>query len=407
MNNGSLKSPRDETKIMMNGKEVDRSSIPSLGTVPPPILRAASPEFEVVKNKSTTGTSAAAPAPTQSLPPPPPPPILSSTPQVQPVISPTPTRPSSSSNKTTSHASHTPHASHHTPHPSPIKGVNMKKEKKEKKTQVPQTPPPVVQSWPPPPPPFSKMRPDEIARFRADYKIKYSVLQHAYPNYGIHLPDDEMSPETIYDNFYRYIKQIHINNSMGNFRIGVLVLWCGMELVLTKMGLDASGFAKSRVQTINRYELLLIELGETYGVSYGNNWPIEVRLFMMTLTDLILFIILKYLSSFLGGPEALMNICNMLSGFIQSNDNGGIGAAIGATAQPSGASGNTASSASASTAMPPPMAGMSGFQGASAVLGNITNMLSGMMNANNTNNSNTGASANRTNPSSRRPPYKE
>ena len=59
-----------------------------------------------------------------------------------------------------------------------------------------------------------------------------------------------------------------------------------------------TGFAQSQLVNMNKYDALLIELGEKHYIPSGSQWPVEVRLLGLIFMQTALFIISK---QFLGG----------------------------------------------------------------------------------------------------------
>jgi len=165
---------------------------------------------------------------------------------------------------------------------------------------------------------------------------------------------------------------------------------------MSKFGLQASGFTMSRINNMQKYELLLIELGETYGVSgFGQGYPVEVRIILLSLGDLVMFLVLKYCSNMLGGPGVLQNVMNVINGMLNTNADNSLNTAMGATA----ASGSDSSSVNGNGSVPvvpPPPLGVNANM--SSMIGNITSMLSGILGANaNSNNTNVGGNNNNNN----------
>jgi hypothetical protein len=214
-----------------------------------------------------------------------------------------------------------------------------------------------------------------------------------------------MDPYYIYDTFYRYVRQIHINNSSNNFKQMLIIWWVVCELIMSKFGLQANGFTMSRINNMQKYELLLIELGETYGVTgFGQGYPVEVRIILLSLGDLVMFLVLKYCSNMIGGPGVLQNIMNVINGLMNSGADNSLNSALGATAV--GASNAPTGNGTVPVVPPPPLGPNANM---SSMIGNITSMLSGILNANaNSNNTNVGNNnANTGRGSVRRPTYTE
>jgi hypothetical protein len=81
---------------------------------------------------------------------------------------------------------------------------------------------------------------------------------------------------------------------MGSFFI--------IELLACKAGLDFKGFTKYQMAKQEKYDRLLIELGERSYLNFGMNLPVEVRLVGMIFIDAGIFFVAKYAVQMLG-PE--------------------------------------------------------------------------------------------------------
>ena len=162
---------------------------------------------------------------------------------------------------------------------------------------------------------YAGMSPEEIGDKRAEFRIKYGILQRAYPHLGIPLPTEDQSLEYIHANYQRYVQRIHYDNSMnGQYKLYLIALFLGIEFLGTRvLGMDFSGYTINQVSMMNQYEIYLIELGEKNQGSFGSNWPVEIRILLFAMFNAILFVVIKAISNNLG-PE--------LAGFIQQLING-------------------------------------------------------------------------------------
>ena len=94
-----------------------------------------------------------------------------------------------------------------------------------------------------------------------------------------------------------------------------------IELFCTKIGLNIGGYCISQMQSMNKYERLLIELGETnyrtaaVEIAAQSSWPVEIRLFFMALVNAVTFIIIKMLANYIGETTAT-TIVNGLTSYL-------------------------------------------------------------------------------------------
>ena len=166
---------------------------------------------------------------------------------------------------------------------------------------------------------------DELqAQYRADFRTKFGILRNAWPNY--HIPDfpDDMALEQVHAQYDIYVRHIHISQNVDQYKVYMVIGWLLLELALTKLGLNIGGYTVSQMSSMTKYERLLIELGEnSYKETGGaggasSSWPVEVRLFFMSLVNAVTFIIIKMLASYIG--EGMANtVVDALSSFLSGS----------------------------------------------------------------------------------------
>ena len=178
---------------------------------------------------------------------------------------------------------------------------------------APTLPPPIV-------PNYSGMSPEEQAQHRANFRTRFGILRGAWPNY--HIPDvpDDLPLEQVHAQYDIYVRHIHISRDVDQYKVYLVIMWLLIELFCIKIGLNVGGYTMAQMRSMNKYERLLIELGETNyksaaadAASVQSNWPVEVRIFFMSLVNAITFIIIKMLASYIGEGMATTIIDGLAS----------------------------------------------------------------------------------------------
>jgi len=168
---------------------------------------------------------------------------------------------------------------------------------------VPASPIPVI-------PNYSAMTIEQQANHRADFRTKFGILRNSWPNYYIPNVTDDMPLEQVHAQYDVYVRHIHISEGVDQYKVYLVIMWLLIELSLTKIGLSIGGYTVSQMRSMNKYERLLIELGETnYKNSGGaagtqSNWPVEVRIIFIALVNAVTFIIIKMLANYIGDGMA-------------------------------------------------------------------------------------------------------
>ena len=172
-----------------------------------------------------------------------------------------------------------------------------------------------------PMPDYRAMSAEEKARWNADFNVKFGILREAYPEFNIPDFDPGTPLEIRHQHYDRYVRQIHIDNSVGNYRVYLMILFAGIELFCTKiLGLDMSGYTINQLRLMNKYDRLLVELGEKSFISTGSDWPVEARIVVMALFNGIIFLVVRLFASYMG-PGIGDMLQNMVNNFLNGDNN--------------------------------------------------------------------------------------
>ena len=132
--------------------------------------------------------------------------------------------------------------------------------------------------------------------------FKFELLKKAYknadiPEYSIH--SDLATMEQSYESIKKNLK---IDSSVEQWRMYLAIFFGIVEFVLGNfLNLDVKGFAVHQIGCLDKYNDLLIELGEKSYIPSGSNFPVELRLLFMVLMQSGIFIVVKILSKKVGG----------------------------------------------------------------------------------------------------------
>jgi hypothetical protein len=168
-------------------------------------------------------------------------------------------------------------------------------------------------------PNYSKITREQETYLRSEFKVKFGILRSTYPQWDVIEPSDSLTLEQVHDLYDHYLKQILISRETGNYKTYMVIFLMVIEVIGVKfLKLNMSGYTLSQLRIINRYDSLFSELGEKYLVSSGSNWPVEVRIVMMMLFNAVIFLVVRYLCSWMG----MEGIADTLQGMIDSMLNG-------------------------------------------------------------------------------------
>ena len=177
---------------------------------------------------------------------------------------------------------------------------------------------------------FDDITESEEARLRASYNLKFNSLHEMWPNMEIPTNLSSQTLDQIDAQYKQYLKHIHISNGCEKNKMFLLISWLIIELVCVKFGLDAGGFTIAQMNSMNKYEVLLVELGEnSFQVSgtadFTSKWPIEMRILFLSLGNVVLTIIVKTLAKWVGSESLASSAVELLTAFVSGSPIGTVG----------------------------------------------------------------------------------
>ena len=124
--------------------------------------------------------------------------------------------------------------------------------------------------------------------------FKFDLLRKSYkgsniPEFTIH--SDYHTMQRTYDST---IRQVNVDNNIETYKSYLITGFYITEFVLGYwLKFDMQDFTKQQIVNMNKYEHLLIELGEKNYVPEGSKWPVEIRLLFTILINAAIFIVTK------------------------------------------------------------------------------------------------------------------
>lgn len=188
-------------------------------------------------------------------------------------------------------------------------------------------------------PDYDSMSRDEQSKYMNEFLVKLGILKRSHPEFGFQDFPEGMLLTEIHDRYASYVKQVVISLNCSQWRFYLIVGFLALEAFGTKvLGLDMKNYTMFQLESINKYDALLTEIGEKYYIAGSSAWSPEVKLLFMGASSAVVFIIIKYLTTYIGGESMAPTLQRAIEGII----NGSF-------------SGNTASSLPSSVPAPPGM----------------------------------------------------
>jgi len=177
------------------------------------------------------------------------------------------------------------------------------------------------------PDPYEGMSPEQIeAQEKEEYIWRFKILKKQYkerdiPSFNEH--DDLPHMKSTYG---RTIKEIHLENNVDSYRTYLVGGFMVMEFVFTNwVGADLTGFTSQQMLVMDKYDTMLVELGERSYNRWGSNFPIEIKLIGFIFMQAGLFYLGKIISTNAG--HNIATIFNGLTGqgnLAQKNSKGNL-----------------------------------------------------------------------------------
>lgn len=150
-------------------------------------------------------------------------------------------------------------------------------------------------------PNYNLLTQDQQVYIRTRFNIKFDMLRETWPQYMIPHPPMNMSLSQVHIIYNHYVKHIYSRENAQTYTLYIIIAWLIMEIICVKLlKLPAGGFTKFRMNRMGKYRMLLIQLGEKYNQGgSGSGWPVEVKILVISLVEMVVFIAVRWLLGFL------------------------------------------------------------------------------------------------------------
>lgn len=165
---------------------------------------------------------------------------------------------------------------------------------------------------------YSEQEEEDLKR---EYIYKIQILKKSYPtanfsnveDFNIHTDLEFMKKE--YDST---VRSLSLDSTVDNWKTWLMYGFVATEFIMGKfLNLDMEGFASQQMLNINKYDKLLIELGEKSYLKGPSKLPVELRLLLMIITQAGFFLLTKLLMKKTGSD--ILGMVNNLSNPRQTN----------------------------------------------------------------------------------------
>lgn len=144
---------------------------------------------------------------------------------------------------------------------------------------------------------YDGMTPEEIEATKKDkYLYKLKMLRKKWPKRASEVPvfnkhDDLINIKTTYKST---VNDFLLDDKIGTYKMYLTAGFWAFEMIFSGfIGIDVAGFAQAQIKIMDKYERMLIELGEKDRNRWEINLPVEIKLIGFILLQVVLFWLAK------------------------------------------------------------------------------------------------------------------
>lgn len=154
--------------------------------------------------------------------------------------------------------------------------------------------------------PYAGLSPEEReVKEKEEYIWRFNILRKQHKARGIPVFNEHDDLGMMKTTYERTVREIHLESSVESYRTYLIGGFMVMEFVcINWAGIDLAGFTSQQMVMMDRYDRLLIELGERSYNRWGMNLPVEVRLIGFILLQAGLFYLGKIIADKAGSSVA-------------------------------------------------------------------------------------------------------
>lgn len=156
------------------------------------------------------------------------------------------------------------------------------------------------------------------------FEIKYSSINNNYPEHSIKF-NREKNLNIIHKNYHSMIRRIYSHMNIGQTRLAYILLLLFLEVFFIKaFSMPMAGYTKMEMKRMYKHDTLMIELGESMYPTTGGEGEkqsIEWRIVTSMLWNVVIFLGIKMLSSYMGGEGMIDIVRGIVDKLFENNIN--------------------------------------------------------------------------------------
>nr|WIL04632.1 putative membrane protein [Cedratvirus duvanny] len=147
-------------------------------------------------------------------------------------------------------------------------------------------------------PDYSILTPIQQEAMRAKFNMKMEVIRKNKPSLPLFKEEEPL--HIIHVKYDQYVRQAHIDKTIVKYKIYLTIVFLIIEAIGCKLfNIPIAGYTSDQLNQFIFYEQFLMEIAERQKEGGGDEWPVEVRIFIFMIFQAVIFVIIKGISSFL------------------------------------------------------------------------------------------------------------
>jgi hypothetical protein len=153
-------------------------------------------------------------------------------------------------------------------------------------------------------PKYDELTKTEQDHYRISFTDKFMTLKTKYKEFNTIIPPDHYTLDQIHDSFENQVKLIITTLNCSQWKIYLVILFLIIECTgKCFLGLNFTGFTKSQLRIMSRYDSLMVELGINWSNSEKSNLSPEAKILLMAGINGLIFVAVKYLCNWIGSDS--------------------------------------------------------------------------------------------------------
>lgn len=166
------------------------------------------------------------------------------------------------------------------------------------------------------------MNEQDIEDAKRELLFKFELLKKSYGDEaGAIIPEFTLYSDldTMQKSYDSTVRKLSLDSTVDSYKQYLTYGFMMVEYVFGNwLGFEMQGFTQQQLLAMNKYEKLLIEIGEKSYVPTGSKWPVELRLLFLILMNATFFIVSKMIMKKTGA-----NIMNMVNNMTNTSSQSG------------------------------------------------------------------------------------